>query len=105
MAPEPREEPLMHDHQVRSQPRNAGGLRGSVLCVDDEPQVLEAIKRSLRRCGVDVLTADCGAAALQIMRTHCPDVVISDMRMPHMDGTELLENVRRDWPDASRVIL
>jgi response regulator RpfG family c-di-GMP phosphodiesterase len=79
--------------------------RPRVLCVDDEPRVLEGIALSLRR-RYDVLTASGGMAALDIL-TKDPNVavVLSDMRMPMMDGTQFLHRCRELAPDTVRLIL
>jgi CheY-like chemotaxis protein len=79
--------------------------RPRVLCVDDEPRVLEGIALSLRR-RYEVLTANGGMAALDVL-TKEPDiaVVLSDMRMPMMDGTAFLHRCRHIAPDTIRLIL
>jgi CheY-like chemotaxis protein len=79
--------------------------RPKILCVDDEPRVLEGIALSLRR-RYDVLTASGGMAALDILNKE-PDVavVLSDMRMPMMDGTQFLHRCRHIAPDTVRLIL
>ncbi len=77
----------------------------TVLCVDDEPGILSALKRSLRSSDVAVITATNGAQALEFMAELPIDLVISDMRMPGMDGAQLLERICRDWPDTVRILL
>jgi response regulator RpfG family c-di-GMP phosphodiesterase len=77
----------------------------TLLCVDDELSVLSALKRTLRSSDLTVLTAANGAQALEIMAELPIDVVISDMRMPGMDGAELLERIRCGWPDTVRILL
>lgn len=79
--------------------------RVRVLCVDDEPAVLEGLALHLRR-RYDVLTAAGGPAGLEVAR-QAPDlaVVVSDMRMPGMDGAAFLAQVRQALPDASRLLL
>jgi len=77
----------------------------TLLCVDDEPAILSALKRTLRPTGVTVVTATGGAQALEIMAELPVDLVISDMRMPGMDGAQLLEHICRDWPDTVRMLL
>jgi response regulator RpfG family c-di-GMP phosphodiesterase len=76
-----------------------------VLFVDDEPQVLEGIQRTLRK-HVDLQTASSGAEALRLMREGAPfALVVSDMRMPAMNGAQFLAKVREQQPDAVRMIL
>jgi HD-like signal output (HDOD) protein len=78
-----------------------------ILFVDDEPMVLQGIERSLRamRKEWEIEFATSGAEALEnLARAHF-DVVISDMRMPGMDGAQLLELVKAKYPRAVRIIL
>lgn len=77
----------------------------TVLCVDDEPNILAALKRTLRHEGCHVLQASSGAEALNLMATNTVDVVVSDMRMPGMDGASLLAQIRQQWPDTERILL
>jgi response regulator RpfG family c-di-GMP phosphodiesterase len=76
-----------------------------VLFVDDEPNVLEGIQRTLRK-QVELQTASSGAEALRLMRETGPfALVVSDMRMPAMNGTQFLARVREQEPDTVRMIL
>ncbi|MEO5821035.1 MAG: HD domain-containing phosphohydrolase [Vicinamibacteraceae bacterium] len=79
--------------------------RSRVLCVDDEPRVLEGIALSLRR-RYEVFTANGAMAALDVLHKE-PNiaVVLSDMRMPMMDGTAFLHRCRHIAPDTVRIIL
>lgn len=79
--------------------------RAQILCVDDEPNILEGIALHLRRT-YDLLTATSGAAALQLLAANpgCA-VVISDMRMPQMDGATFLAHARTLVPDSTRMLL
>lgn len=78
-----------------------------ILFVDDEPLVLEGIKRSMRamRSEWEVEFANSGADAVAAMTQAPFDVVISDMRMPGMDGAQLLDLVRARFPRTVRIIL
>lgn len=76
-----------------------------MLCVDDEPNIVSALRRLFRGSGYRVLTATSGAQALELMQTESVDLIISDMRMPIMDGAQLLEQVRQRWPGTSRLLL
>ena len=62
----------------------------TLLCVDDEPNILSSLRRLFRPCGYRVLVAESGAQGLDILRSEPVDLVISDMRMPHMDGAQFL---------------
>lgn len=79
--------------------------RTRVLVVDDEPNVLEAIARYLRR-SYDVTTATGGAAGLeQIQRQEPFAIIVSDLQMPHVDGVRLLSYARQATPDTIRILL
>ena len=75
-----------------------------VLCVDDEQAVLEGLELSLHR-NFEVDTATNGEQALQLLRTGHYAILISDMRMPGMDGAALLAEVRQRYPEVVRVLL
>lgn len=77
----------------------------TVLCVDDEPSILSALRRVLRSEGCRILVANSGAEALAVLSSESVDVVVSDMRMPGMDGAELLGRVRAQWPQTARILL
>lgn len=77
----------------------------TVLCVDDEPNILSSLRRLFRPCGYRVLVAESGAQGLEVLRSEAVDLVISDMRMPHMDGAQFLAAVRADRPDVVRILL
>lgn len=77
----------------------------SILCVDDEPSILSALKRLFRPHGFTVLTAGSGQEALELLAQEPVDVVISDMRMPQMDGAQFLEQVFQRWPETKRILL
>lgn len=76
-----------------------------ILLVDDEAAVLSALRRLLRNGPYRMITADSGHAALDILRSTTVDLLISDMRMPHMSGAELLAQVRVLYPDTMRILL
>lgn len=77
----------------------------TVLCVDDEPNILSSMRRLFRGTGYRLLTADSGTAALALFEQERIDLVISDMRMPGMDGAQLLQQVRARWPQTTRLLL
>lgn len=82
-------------------------MKKQILFVDDDQFVLSALRRLLfsYRDHWDVDFIRSGEKALRCMAERPYDVVISDMRMPGMDGAELLENVRRKYPGSVRIIL
>jgi len=76
-----------------------------ILLVDDEPNVLSALRRLLRPHGYTILTAGNGPDALALLQVEAIDLVVSDMRMPEMSGAQLLTEVRKQWPDTLRLLL
>jgi response regulator RpfG family c-di-GMP phosphodiesterase len=80
--------------------------RPRVLCVDDEPHVLEGLRDTLRR-SFDVEVAESGAEGLEMLRRapHDFEIVISDMRMPVMSGSVFLGEARRIAPNTVRILL
>ena len=79
--------------------------RHVVVCVDDEPAILSALKRSLRTEPYEILTTDSPEHALRWVGTRDISLVITDQRMPLMEGTELLEEVSKQSPSTARIIL
>ncbi|MEN6585543.1 MAG: HD domain-containing phosphohydrolase [Sulfuricella sp.] len=77
----------------------------SLLFVDDEPNILSALRRLFRPLGYKIFTAEGGAEGLALLEQEPVDLVVSDMRMPQMDGAQFLEKVRQKWPDAMRILL
>ena len=76
-----------------------------VLCVDDEANILSALRRLFRPCGYVVTVAASGEEGLAILDQAPFDLVISDMRMPGMSGAQFLEEVSTRWPDTMRLLL
>ncbi len=76
-----------------------------LLFVDDAPEVLSAIRRSFYDAEYEVLTADSGMSALSIMKTTDISLVVSDLRMPVMDGYKLLSLIKKEYPHVIRIIL
>ncbi|MBU0996396.1 MAG: response regulator [Proteobacteria bacterium] len=77
----------------------------TVLCVDDEKNILSALKRLLRKEDYELLTASNGEEALKILDENTVQLVMSDQRMPEMSGTELFEKVKERYPEIIRIIL
>jgi DNA-binding response OmpR family regulator len=75
---------------------SAGGATGCILVVDDQRPVLEMTAGLLRALGYEVVTAQDGEAALERVRSRNPDLVVSDIMMPGMDGYELCRRLRTD---------
>jgi len=77
----------------------------TLLFVDDEPSILSSLKRLFRPHGYRIFTAEGGQAGLEILKNEHIDLVISDMRMPVMDGAHFLEQVRLNSPETIRILL
>ena len=79
--------------------------RPKVLLVDDEESILNSLRRLLRSQPYDVLLATSGAQALEILTQQPVDLVMSDARMPNMDGATLLAHVHELYPATTRIML
>lgn len=77
----------------------------TVLCVDDEVNILKSMKRLLYKQDYQLLLADSGTKALELMAEHHVHLIISDMKMPLMSGAALLEQVASLYPETYRVLL
>lgn len=77
----------------------------TVLCVDDEANILKSLQRLLQDPGYQLLFASSGEEALTVLATNSVDLVLSDMRMPGINGAELLEQVANKYPMTYRIIL
>jgi CheY-like chemotaxis protein len=76
-----------------------------LLLVDDEPRILSALRRTLRREPYELLVAEGHAEALRIIETQPIDLVLSDLKMPGMTGLQLLERVAQRHPRAVRMLI
>jgi two-component system NtrC family sensor kinase len=76
-----------------------------VLLVDDEKLVLSSLRRLLMRESFEVMVAESGPDALGLLEHGEVDLVVSDYKMPGMNGVEFLEQVRVRWPDIRRCML
>lgn len=77
----------------------------TLLFVDDEQNILSSLKRLFRPLGYTIHTANSGAEGLGVLEKETVDVVVSDMRMPEMDGAQFLEQVAARWPHTARILL
>lgn len=76
-----------------------------LLFVDDESNVLKALRRLFHSENYVIYLAAGGAEGLEILHEHAVDLVISDMRMPAMSGAEFLAHVFEQWPETMRILL
>ena len=77
----------------------------TILLVDDEPNLLVALQRALRKNPYEIATAQSGAEALRFLKDVEVDVVVSDQNMPGMSGAEFLRRVHESYPDTVRFML
>jgi diguanylate cyclase (GGDEF)-like protein len=77
----------------------------TILLVDDEENIISSLRRLLRRDGYQILTANGGAAALELLARNEVDVIVSDQRMPGMTGVEFLRRVKTIHPETVRMVL
>jgi len=85
------------------EPDDAGSR--TLLLLDDEPHVLAALSRQLRRDGYTILQASTVQQAFELLALHEVQVIVSDQRMPEMHGTEFLSRVKKLYPETVRIIL
>mgnify|MGYP000144444644 CR=1 FL=1 len=76
-----------------------------ILLVDDEPLVRRSLSEFLTLEGYSVSTATNGKEALQSLQTYAPDIVITDIKMPEMDGIEFLRNVKKQYPEMPVILI
>ncbi len=82
----------MDDHKITKR----------ILCIEDEPEMIDLIRLILGRRGFEVTGANGGMAGLQAVRTELPDLVLLDLMMPDMDGWEVYQQMKAD--EATRNI-
>lgn len=78
---------------------------GKILVVDDESEALDLMEELFVKNGYETITAEDGEQALESVYEHSPDIIVSDIIMPKMDGMELLERVRKDFPDIAMIMV
>ncbi|MEK7775380.1 MAG: response regulator [Candidatus Zixiibacteriota bacterium] len=77
----------------------------SILIVDDEAMMRSLLEKILAREGYRVFSADNGASALEVLSREKIDIVLSDMKMPKMNGFELLKKIRDEYKDLGVIIM
>jgi len=82
-------------------------MKQRILFVDDEPNILKGLQRSLRplRNQWEMTFAQGAVPALECLEKASFDMIVSDMRMPQMDGAQLLRKVQEKYPTMGRIIL
>jgi len=79
-------------------------IRDKILIVEDEPSIAHFLSATLKANGYEALPARTGAEALSIVSSNCPDLVILDLGLPDMDGTEFLKDLR-SWSSLPVVVV
>src|SRR5205807_4282883 len=96
-------------HGVRARNATERGSRvsqqPSILVVDDEMGILDVLRILLKGEGFDVVTAQGGKAGLEALKTAAPDIVLTDIKMPGVSGTELLAAVREQDPETPVILM
>ena len=77
----------------------------TILVVDDEPTIREVVRRYLERDGYQVMEAEDGPTALNILETTPPNLLILDLMLPGMDGFQIIEKLRAQSNDTPILIL
>lgn len=99
------EDLLSEDHQLPAHLLRMKKPQRTLLLVDDEPNIVSALKRLFRRDGHIILTANSGPEGLDVLSRNKVDVIISDQRMPGMTGVEFLRAAKVNYPDTIRIVL
>jgi two-component system response regulator VicR len=67
-----------------------------IVCIEDEPEMIDLVKLILSRYGFEVIGANGGRSGLEAIRKHKPDLVLLDLMMPDMDGWEVYQQMKAD---------
>jgi diguanylate cyclase (GGDEF)-like protein/PAS domain S-box-containing protein len=94
---------LLEERRLLARPETDTGR--TLLLVDDEENILAALKRLLRRDGYRILTATSARQGFELLAAHPVGVIVSDQRMPEMCGTEFLGKVKEIYPHTIRIVL
>lgn len=96
---------LLAEGKTLTVPDPHAGHARKILVVDDEPSILTAMRRLLRRDGYEILTANSAKEGFEMLGQHDVQVILSDQRMPEMSGTEFLSRARELYPETIRIVL
>lgn len=80
-------------------------MEKALLLVDDEENILRSLRRLLRSDGYTIYTANSGKEGLEVLKENKVCVILSDMRMPEMNGAEFLAKVKEQYPETIRMML
>lgn len=77
----------------------------TILFVDDEPDITASLRRFLRKEPYGIVFAEGGREALDILQSQEIQIIVTDLRMPEMDGLELIQQIKKRFPESVRVVL
>lgn len=80
-------------------------MTDTVLLVDDEAGIRTVLSVAIADAGYTVMTAENGTQALDILKQNDIQIIVTDIKMPGMDGLELLKHIKKDWPDAEVIMI
>lgn len=86
---------------VRKKERNVA----SILVIDDDANIRALLRRWLERDGYSVIEAEDGEVGIRVFREHLPEVVITDIIMPHKEGLETIMDLHREFPGAQIIAI
>lgn len=76
-----------------------------ILVIDDDPAILKIVRKILERAGHEVLEAGDGEKGLRLARQEAPDLIITDLLMPEMEGIETIQSLRDELPDVKIIAM
>jgi DNA-binding NtrC family response regulator len=76
-----------------------------ILLIDDEPDIVRVLSMSLKADGYDVIPAHSGVEGIEIFEKERPDIVLTDIKMPGMDGIEVLKKIKSIDPRSEVIII
>lgn len=79
-------------------------LKNKILIIEDDPGICKFLRVSLQGGDYDVIETNTGAKALEIISSHCPDLILLDLGLPDMDGNRIIESVR-SWTKTPIVVI
>jgi len=77
----------------------------TILVVDDDKSILRTFTRILQKSGYDIDVAETGKEAIEKIETRCYDLALVDIRLPDMDGTDLLSKMQKTMHDAVKIMI
>jgi len=78
--------------------------QGTILVIDEDVSVISSYIMHLEECGYEVLAAQDGRAAIDLIAVHAPDLIISDLRIPSMEGHSFFGHLHKRWPEIPVIV-